>query len=121
MARATATRPSPLGADDPAWARMAYAVTQSEEVRVWYLRGILTSREAPDPLDKARGTLASYAGRAVQINSDIVSVLMDAGYYVHIPRRWVTEITFFGLPPKPPAPVTAPIARPAPPPRIPTA
>lgn len=124
MARAASTRPSPLSADDWEWNRFAQAVIRKEEVRVYYLQGIVAPDETPAPLDKHRGTLTSVAGVAVQINNHTISIMSETRLAVtHLRRAWVTEITFFGWPPPKaeasPAPVVANAVPPPPPARIP--
>jgi hypothetical protein len=126
VARAISTRPSPLSADDGDWDRFAQAVIRKEEVRVYYLQGIVAPGETPAPLDTRRGKLTSVAGVAVQINNQMISVMVEnpiRRQVTHMRRAWVTEITFFGWPPPKaaaaPAPVTANAVPPPPPPRIP--
>jgi hypothetical protein len=99
-------------------------VIHGEEVRVYYLQGIVPPGETPAPLDAHRGKLTSVAGVAVQINNHTISIMSETRLAVtHLRRVWVTEITFFGWPPPKadasPAPVVANAVPPPPPARIP--
>ena len=94
----------PLHPEDPLFGRFIHAVINKERVRIDYVMGLAANMPVRittpvSPLQRRYGQETFIEGIAAAITPRTLTIFLDGGPIMHLPRTWVVGFVFFGDPP----------------------